>query len=156
MSPTIEEMREALAEANEYTPLPWRERTSFVQNIFDGLGNYVAQTRFYGPVTIDDAVTKCVLLLNHLPALLDRLEAAEKALAWRPIESAPKDGTPILVHCKNGASYGVWWSRVSDTAHMLEPCWCVIGGGELARKTSDARTPTHWQPLPVLPSGDAT
>ena len=70
---------------------------------------------------------------------------------WQPVETAPKDGTPILAHCKNGATYAVWWSDVDERSLGLEPGWLLVGGGELARKTSDARTLTHWMPLPAPP-----
>lgn len=81
-----------------------------------------------------------------------RVKRQGEALEWQPIETAPKDGSSILVACKNGAIYAVWWCTVSDPAFDLEPCWCVTGGDDLARKGNDARTPTHWRPLPAYPA----
>lgn len=71
---------------------------------------------------------------------------------WQPIETAPKDGTDILVtvgtggrchvvawldeHGEPSAEYG-WW-RVDDNKH----------GPYSLRGAS----PTHWMPLPDPPS----
>lgn len=75
--------------------------------------------------------------------------------AWRPIKSAPRDGTRIL-------GYGLWAGEINgpDT----EPYFCVIywRGGRMDYpgfgwrvEGTDAYTawmrPTHWMPLPRPP-----
>lgn len=54
---------------------------------------------------------------------------------WRPIETAPKDGTPVLVfHINSGKSVGMYRHDAKE--------WAIVGGG---------RNPTHWMPLPKSP-----
>lgn len=75
--------------------------------------------------------------------------------AWQPIETTPKARDErILVHCKNGATYAVYWSTICDAKAGFEPCWCTIGGNELGELNRDARQPTHWMPLPAPPQSD--
>lgn len=62
-------------------------------------------------------------------------------MEWRPIESAPKDGTPILTYCPQGPKYGKWAVRQNvwrDGAwqYSNQPYW----------------PPTHWMPLPEPPA----
>lgn len=53
---------------------------------------------------------------------------------WRPIETAPKDGTPILVSDGNTQAAVYWWPAVwMGTTH------CGM------------KNPTHWMPLPSAP-----
>jgi hypothetical protein len=70
---------------------------------------------------------------------------ADDADGWRPIETAPKDGTRILVWREAvvpGAPYcdvTAWpknWTGLWPTAYM---------------HYADGHEPTHWQPLPPLP-----
>lgn len=59
---------------------------------------------------------------------------------WHPIETAPKDGTPILV-----ADKGVWM-----TAARFMPCdmaWIEHTASGLR-----LNPPTHWMPLPAPPA----
>lgn len=56
---------------------------------------------------------------------------------WRPIDSAPKDGTEILLYEDRRIVSGAW--NRGGAMHM--PYW--MGG--LFR-------PTHWMPLPSPPS----
>lgn len=70
---------------------------------------------------------------------------------WQPIETAPKDGTPILIHCPNsrrpvqevawhipyeGATQGCWQTP-----------WGPVGRGYIILESS----PKHWMPLPPPP-----
>lgn len=66
---------------------------------------------------------------------------------WRPIETAPKDGTEILGHRwykkREGDTYEffnvVYWEKGIG--------WCLLGGDCI-------RFPvTHWMPLPEPPHG---
>lgn len=68
---------------------------------------------------------------------------------WRPIETAPKDGTAILLYCDDhvSAEFGSvigFWSEddggdwYASEAHSSPLFWA-----------SDR--PTHWQPLPEPP-----
>jgi hypothetical protein len=69
---------------------------------------------------------------------------------WRPIETAPKDGVPILAWAPGWDTPDVvWWQRadhlgLSDgwydgmTDNFGDPCGPV--------------EPTHWVPLPDLPA----
>ena len=82
-------------------------------------------------------------------------------MEWLPIESAPKDGTPILVYLdgKTGIAsirlregYGnsflgsaEAWSQ--PTLDRNEPFRIFMGG-------FNATDATHWQPLPSPPSQD--
>ncbi len=70
----------------------------------------------------------------------------ECALYWRPIDTAPKDGTKILAYCpKHPDGYRVirvtWWRRPED-GHGF------IGWGEF---NMQYWPPTHWMPLPKPP-----
>lgn len=58
---------------------------------------------------------------------------------WRPIETAPKDGTKLLLWAGN-AVVGQWYAKVVGT-----PVWSVSWNG-------DEFEPTHWMPLPEPPA----
>ena len=76
---------------------------------------------------------------------------------WQPIETAPRDGTPILVWAR-------WdWAAMGDPSD--EPAWRVaVWGGaswhecEAFCSVTDnpywdlAVEPTHWAPLPAVPT----
>src|SRR5262245_44394030 len=68
---------------------------------------------------------------------------------WRPIDSAPKDGTEILV----AYDPSVGWNNIV--------AWRYKANGTGAECWRDSytlkriwNTPTHWQPLPPPPGGE--
>jgi len=63
---------------------------------------------------------------------------------WQPIETAPRDGTEILV-CDAGDQDGL-----IDIVACFDGFWVM--NGDLAVELGDF---THWMPLPELPKGDA-
>ena len=79
---------------------------------------------------------------TYLPALLDRVEAG----AWQPIETAPKDGTAVLLNCPTfyfGAGvYLGWWD-----GSLFQVC--TEGASEHPYSDDGA---THWRPLPEAPA----
>jgi hypothetical protein len=88
-------------------------------------------------------VRKNAVDIVMLAALADRLEARE---GWRDIESAPKDGSVVLLgyppHPRIDRSvYEGRWNRAQNT-------WTSCNGFILH---SDA---THWMPLPPAPQPD--
>lgn len=91
--------------------------------------------------------SKEVLAPHAICELLDALEAAlarAEGAGWQPIETAPKDGTRILVWIGDDfpmvakwkeSKYGSWWNPCEDLiADVLGAC-----------------APTHWMPLPAAP-----
>jgi hypothetical protein len=74
---------------------------------------------------------------------------------WRPIESAPRDGTAILLwgpYCSNAAVAA--WGRAGMHNHWV----CMADGISAVEYMSDFGTeyatfevPTHWMPLPSPP-----
>lgn len=75
-------------------------------------------------------------IINDLRAALD----APASSGWRPIESAPKDGSEFVVYCPS--AYGL--------KHMASLCAWHDAAGFCV---DELREPTHWQPLPP-PLGD--
>lgn len=69
---------------------------------------------------------------------------------WRPIENAPKDGTPVLVYAPQGCTqwtmYTPLWICRWDTGRHEGGAW-TEAGGELWTTCE----PTHWMPLPQPP-----
>lgn len=84
-------------------------------------------------------------------------------MTWQPIETAPKDGTSVLL-CKEIDADGnpIDWSEDLKTAQVFvqvaawwEDCWVVYCS--LIEDPLLHFEPTHWMPLPDPPHciGDA-
>ena len=56
---------------------------------------------------------------------------------WQPIETAPKDGTRVILFVKCGDQCVAGWNDDFDM-------WQLVGD-------QFTRTPTHWMPLPEPP-----
>lgn len=71
---------------------------------------------------------------------------------WQPIETAPKDGTPVIGLYDDVAVQCYW--RLSKV-HCAPDTWQAVtleqhGCGCCASQDPD---PTHWMPLPDPPQG---
>jgi hypothetical protein len=66
---------------------------------------------------------------------------------WQPIETAPKDGTPVLIHVPTGQRpvYEAEWHRPWESAPE-DKCWWQTRSGMVLPEHA-----THWMPLPEPP-----
>jgi hypothetical protein len=84
---------------------------------------------------------------------------AKNETAWRPIESALKDGRYVLLYGRQcPPAQGVfedvrWFEPVIFAGYYdeIDQSWCCMGSG-WAGPFFD---PTHWMPLPAPPSAAA-
>lgn len=99
-----------------------------------------AQTHFVG-------VNEGYWLLRDAADLIERQVATTVASEWWPIESAPTDGSPILVFAPTPhISSQAGWRGIAFYGSF----------GWLMRDTRGILTtaePTHWMPLPAPPKG---
>lgn len=76
-------------------------------------------------------------------------------MTWLPIETAPKDGTPVdlwveFKHYHTGQIHyrrecSVKWGRKHFGSEPIgDPCWVINSPYNKAR-------PTHWMPIPEAP-----
>lgn len=82
---------------------------------------------------------------------LARLLAEAREPKWRPINTAPKDGTVVLL--ANGS--GVWTGKykpVYQSGFAPATTWfsLMLNHDHIGNKSC---TPTHWMPLPEAPKG---
>ena len=84
---------------------------------------------------------------------------AERGVQWQPIETAPKDGTEVLLYAPGRLTYGAW-TEPSDVPEIkyrdgfapepeweeFAPFWSSWDGG-----FTEDHPPTHWMPLPDAP-----
>lgn len=81
--------------------------------------------------------------------LMGRVAETMMLAGWQPIETAPRDGTDILLGCATWArpELGQW--------SVATAYWSTDGGsyedGEVARTSDEVDSPTHWRPLPCNP-----
>lgn len=72
---------------------------------------------------------------------------------WQPIETAPKDGTPILV--SNPERAGVWiahYNAVYQSGFRPDNPWaCLMLNVRWHPNQRASMKPTHWMPLPAPP-----
>lgn len=89
-------------------------------------------------VTCPDCYEIGIMRLDDSPRLVDLCPV--HASRWQPIETAPKNGTEILLAHGNS----MWideWTMVNE----LDGFWMMCDQWETPE------VPTHWMPLPVLP-----
>ena len=83
-------------------------------------------------------------------------------MEWQPIETAPRDGTPILLFYPEG----IWDSSLDAEPGSTFPDWAVmrwdVEWGKRAPEadycwrgyyeaTTPKGKPTHWLPIPAAP-----
>ena len=84
----------------------------------------------------------------------DRAEMYDAMIAaapsgWQPIETAPRDGTNVLlVNRKGNMATGLWMSGPIGTG------WVLRGGSAPNVFFNEHHGPTHWMPLPAPPAHD--
>lgn len=71
-------------------------------------------------------------------------------MTWQPIETAPRDGTPVLVANAKGAMTTARWEK-EDCGTFVYEAWYLLFGGLNAEET-EIEWPTHWMPLPAPPT----
>lgn len=91
---------------------------------------------------VGDGCDECnpKLALEHAYELIQEMEAERE---WRPIETAPKDGSYVLLFIEKTTAqvFSGRWDNHPD-------CKCWVAGGYMRRQTK----PTHWMPLPETPN----
>jgi hypothetical protein len=100
------------------------------------------------PRTICDACAAAALV----SAPIAEADVLRAVLSWQPIDTAPKDGTVVLVYREDAGVFTAHY--VEEDAHLssvMNPpegdCyWFTTDGEDL---TGDM--PTHWRPLPDAP-----
>jgi hypothetical protein len=74
---------------------------------------------------------------------LSRNVTKERLVEWQPIETAPKDGTEVLLWVPDGTYFALMMTGSYEGCAMG---WCDNVRG------SPGFEPTHWMPLPRPPS----
>lgn len=101
----------------------------------------------------------CDFILGGIGSLTDALKENEAMKAelekrqWQPIESAPKDGTRILVYFKQHGWISCFWGAPEHSSDQTPYIWCIDDfkhGPYAVRGYSDGDD-THWMPLPDAP-----
>ena len=72
---------------------------------------------------------------------------------WQPIETAPKEGTRILLTANGRVTIGFWATDAVIFEGGEGPHWVEFECEDFyySRHLIDADTPTHWMPLPEPP-----
>lgn len=78
----------------------------------------------------------CVEKDQEINSLQDRIKQLEEQLEWKPIETAPKDGSYILAYCPN------------DYHKKQIICFDCDEWLGLDDMNGCKATPTHWLPIP--------
>lgn len=79
-------------------------------------------------------------------------------MEWLPIESAPKDGTRILLASPETVTVG-WWSETGDYSYSTgkhgPPCWYGEAWVDYDHNASgwpDDEQPAWWAPITPVPA----
>jgi hypothetical protein len=70
-------------------------------------------------------------------------------MSWQPIETAPRDGTRILVYDPSESEGGPVLAAYWSDSVWWQDAWMVWD----CRSDGWQVSPTHWMPLPSPPTG---
>ena len=88
---------------------------------------------------------------DDISVALQRGADALQSYQWRQIETAPKDGTDIMVYFELPDLSKDWMRSVFVYWSKREERWNY--SGRAASGYSKCYEPTHWKPLPPPPEG---
>lgn len=78
---------------------------------------------------------------------------------WQPIETAPKDGTDVIVmymHCETQCVFNAFYASEEHHWEKRDVGWWSYEHSEVSRIRLDGfMTPTYWMPLPPVPKDAA-
>lgn len=99
----------------------------------------------------------CFLAAGRLrrlsPDIARQLLASMEENEWRTIDSAPKDGTPVLLLIDGHVREGVWDPSEFDPAtDDVTGNWQLLWAEGNAYGCGPNNRPTHWRPLPSPPT----
>ena len=72
-------------------------------------------------------------------------------MRWRPIKTAPKDGTHIMVWCRGDQNLNPHIATYSSFA--IRKSWLVAHSFDVLDDSGNYGRPTHWMSLPKKPRG---
>ena len=118
------------------------------KEMYDNVGDSLGDSNFTKRIMRND------IALSLAKAALEAAEAVRPS-GWQPIETAPRDGTEIII--TNG--YEVYTAKYYKGIVLNDKPWFAKSAdGELFNDGYDHENapiymyrPTHWQPLPELP-----
>ncbi|MCZ4331051.1 DUF551 domain-containing protein [Castellaniella denitrificans] len=100
---------------------------------------------------LEDDVGAVPILLDHIEAQSAEIARLNAIQAWQPIETAPKDGTAILL----GSSDGAWIAKYDPVYpsgyRPKNPWFSLMLNRDYMGRVPNAK-PTHWMSLPAAPS----
>lgn len=73
---------------------------------------------------------------------------------WQLIDTAPRDGRPVLLFVTYGRDKPEWVTAQWLPAGAENGDWELIQSGGYAEDTSVLGRPTHWAALPLGPAGE--
>jgi len=128
-----------------------RDEASAIIRGFMGCAELDIDERDKDPETLA-LETRALRFLNG--ATLAAIDATGESDGWLPIESAPKDGTRILVSFGTLGVREVSWTEPHTADWKI---WCVDDnkhGPYALRGYSDEgpKAPSHWRPIPAPPA----
>lgn len=113
-----------------------------------------------------DRFTQFTVSCEDMRALVNAgtyFRPTDACMEWQPIETAPKDGTPLLLVSPDGhLGVGFIFAEVYDGLDLTSDPAAWTGQKEYERKPSvwlgrfGAAEATHWMPLPAPPILSAT
>ena len=111
---------------------------------FMGYGNSDARAALISAIDVALAQPSHAHAIDRSPERVEKQAGDVQVPGWLPIESAPKDGTGVLVYCPKSLTVPVTGGYWEDHPE----CKCWIAGGYMQK----VFPPTHWIPLPAAPS----
>ena len=76
-------------------------------------------------------------------------EDGRAVVGWKPIETAPKDGSTVILGFAGSHSEEGFWMNDPERNHWGEIGWFSSDADVLCERPA---SPTHWMPLPSPPA----
>ena len=126
----------------------WRAREGETQEALQSIGEEFGVRG--GEPRVDGIRRVLTEQRDQLAALLR--EAGE---GWRPIESAPRDGTKVDLWGINHLHYAKRGERIANIAWGPVMDWMGHERDDWRHGQGESFQPTHWRPLPAPPAAGA-